>query len=138
MKNAKHIVAPKYRELSVAKLWPYIKEVQELSQYFPNLNDGELPEKDYTWTIISTVNPEATSKFIQDAKKYRGSQDLIGQDQLVEFDPALFKEIEEVAAQKGITTNFYYFPEIQYSSQRLVLYMLKRGSKLRRSRQPAR
>ena len=110
MKNAKHIVAPKYRELSVAKLWPYIKEVQELSQYFLNLNDGELPERDYTWTIISTVNPEATSKLIQDTRKNRGSQDVISQDQLVEVDPALFKEIEEVAAQKSIAFNFYYLP----------------------------
>ena len=78
MKDAKHIVPPKYRELSVTKLWPYIKELPELNQYFPTLKEDELPERDYMWTIISTVNLEVTSKFIKDARKDRKSDDTIG------------------------------------------------------------
>ena len=93
MKNTKHIVAPKYRELSVDKLWPYIKEVPELNQYFPELKENELPERDYMWTVISTINPEATSKLIKDSRKNRRSEYKIDQDQLV--------EIEEVVTQKG-------------------------------------
>ena len=60
-----------------------------------------MPERDYMWTIISTVNPEATSKLIKDARKSRKSEDMIDQDELVEVDPALFNEIKKIVAQKG-------------------------------------
>ena len=53
------------------------------------------------WTVISTINPEATSKLIKDSRKNRRSEDKIDQDQLFEIDPSHFKEIEEVVAQKG-------------------------------------
>ena len=60
-----------------------------------------MPERDYMWTVISTINPEATSKLIKDSRKNRRSEYKIDQDQLVEIDPSLFKEIEEVVTQKG-------------------------------------
>ena len=87
--------------MSVAKLWPYIKEVPELNQYFPSLKGGEFPEREFMWTIISTINPEATSKIIKDARNNRRSVDSIDQNELVEVDPTLFKEIKEIVAQKG-------------------------------------
>ena len=40
------------------------------------------------WTIILTVNPEATSKLIKDVRNDRMSEDAIDNDQLVEVDPA--------------------------------------------------
>ena len=82
-------------------LWPFIKEIPELNQFFPTLKEDELSERDYMWTIISTVNPEATSKLIKDVRKGGISEDAIDQDQLVEVDPALFKEIKEIVAYKG-------------------------------------
>ena len=42
------ISVPKYSELSIAKLWPNIKEVPELNIYFPDLKENELPERKYT------------------------------------------------------------------------------------------
>ena len=50
------------------------------------------------WTVISTINPEATPKLIKESRKNRRSEDKIDQDQFVEIDPSLFKEI---VAQKG-------------------------------------
>ena len=41
------IPVPKYSELSIAKLWPNIKEVPELNIYFPDLEENELPERKY-------------------------------------------------------------------------------------------
>ena len=137
MRDAKHIVAPKYRELSVAKLWPFIKELPELNQYFPTLKEDELPERDYMWTIISTVNSEATSKLIKDARKGRMSEDAIDQDQLVEVDPALFKEIKEIVAHKGnrvFLEAYGFYVNIVHRGR--VPYMLKKSAKLHRSRKP--
>ena len=101
-KDAKYIVAPKYKELSVAKLWSYVLAVLELNQYFPTMNESELPERDYMWTVIFSINSEATTKFIKDARKSRTSPDTIDQNELLEVDPAIFKEIIEIVEQKLI------------------------------------
>ena len=53
------------------------------------------------WTVISTINSEATSKLIKDSGKNRRPEDKIDQDQLIEIDPSLFKEIEVVVDQKN-------------------------------------
>ena len=34
--NENYMVVSKYKELSVAKLWPYINEISELNLYFSN------------------------------------------------------------------------------------------------------
>ena len=101
LKLAKHVVAPRYNKLSVAKLWPYVKEISEIIQYFPEMKEKELPERDYMWVIISTINPEATMKIVKDARKNRKSEDVVNQNKLVEVDHVLYKEISEIVAQKG-------------------------------------
>ena len=106
LKEAKHVVAPRYKELSVAKLWPYVKEIPEMIQYFPEMKEKELPERDYMWVIISTINPEATMKIVKDARKNRRSEDVVSQNELVEVDPALYKEISEIVAQKVMQRSF--------------------------------
>ena len=50
--------------------------------------------------MISTSNAEATSKLIKDPRKNWRSEVKIDQDQLVDVDLSLFKEIEEVVVQK--------------------------------------
>ena len=44
--------------------------------------------------MILKFNPKATSKYIQDVRKNRGSDKGIDQDQLVEVDSALYKMIK--------------------------------------------
>ena len=96
-----------------------------------------MPERDYMWTIISTVNPEATSKLIKDARKSRKSEDTIDQDELVEVDPALFNEIKKIVAQKG---NRGYFKVFDFYTNIVHRgnnpYLLKKSAKLHRSRKP--
>ena len=53
------------------------------------------------WTIISTLRPDATKKLINDARKHRSIKSEENEDQLVEVDPEIFKEIQVVISQKG-------------------------------------
>lgn len=63
-----YIIAPKYKEVSLKVLWPLVKEIDELSVYFLDLGDDELPDREYLWTVISTLRPNATAKLVEDAR----------------------------------------------------------------------
>ena len=64
-------------ELNVDKLWLCIKEALELNQYLSELKEYELPERENMCKVISTINPEATSRLIKDSREYRRSEDII-------------------------------------------------------------
>ena len=64
--------APKYAELSVKKVWGFVKEVDKFTQCFTDFDEGVIPERDYLWTIISSIMPDQTKELIQNARKKRG------------------------------------------------------------------
>ena len=101
IKQAKFTIAPKYPELGVEKLWPHIKEIEELIQYFPDFNENEFHERQFMWTIISTFRPEATKKIIDDATKNRSIKSEENKEDLIEVDNEIFQEIKTVFSQKG-------------------------------------
>ena len=138
LKEAKHVVASRYKELSVSKLWPYVKEISEMIQYFPKIKEKEPPERDYMWVIISTINSEATIKIVKDVRKNLRSEDVVNQNQLVEEDPVLYKEISEIVAQKGNAKQLQSsFILINIVHRGRVPYLLKKSTKLTRNRQPS-
>ena len=107
-KSVKLIIVPKHKELGVNKIWALIKVVDELNAYFLDYRDNELPEREFIWGVISTIRPEETTKLVSDARKSRGVKKEENQDELVEVDPLLFKEIQSVVMQKGIPIYFYF------------------------------
>ena len=52
-------------------MWPYIQEIEELNQYFADFKVGELPEREFLWTIILIFRTEATKEIIEDVRKNR-------------------------------------------------------------------
>ena len=71
-----YIPSPKYKEISVAQIWKFIKEVDELYVYFPDYSESELPEREFLWTIISTLKPDETKAIINklensEVKRYK-------------------------------------------------------------------
>jgi hypothetical protein len=95
------LIAPKYKELSVYKLWPFIKEVDELMLYFPDYEEDEFPERDFLYTVISTLQPDVTKKLIQEAREKRSVHKTEDEEELVELDSEIKKEIFGVMAQKS-------------------------------------
>ena len=64
-------------EPNVDKLWLCIKEALELNQYLPELKEYELPERENMCKVISTINPEASSRLKKDFREYQRSEDII-------------------------------------------------------------
>ena len=48
-----------------------------MNQYLPEFKEYELPERENMCKVISTINPEATSRLIKDSREYQRSEDII-------------------------------------------------------------
>ena len=81
-------------------MWGFAKESDKLSVYFPDYDEGALPERDYLWTIISSIMPDETKELIQSARKKRGVSKEDSQ-QLVKLTTDMKEEIFGVFRQKS-------------------------------------
>ena len=63
-------------ELNVDELWLCIKEALELNQYFPELKEYELSERENMCKVISTIKPEAASR-LKNSREYQRSEEII-------------------------------------------------------------
>ena len=57
LKQVKWICVPVYDELAVHKIWPFITEDREMMRFFPSkLPKGRLPDREYFWNVVNTLN----------------------------------------------------------------------------------
>ena len=119
--------------MSVDKLWPYIKEIDEFNLYFPDFNQTEKPERVYMWTIISTLLPYQSKKLVEDVRKHRSQQEIHDENELVEVDPETFREIKAVPFQNS---KWLWFISINNVSSHIgdASYLLKKFTKFKRER----
>ena len=69
--------------------------------YLPDYRDGELPERDYLFNIISTKYPKSLRELIEHARTQRAQQDLKDDEELIFISSEIKKEIMSVVSQKG-------------------------------------
>ena len=48
-------IIPRYKELAVKIMWEYIKELIEIHQYFSDYTQKQIPERDYLFAVVSTL-----------------------------------------------------------------------------------
>ena len=80
LKDVKMIHVPLYEELSVKKLFPYLKNdinfMMYLPDYFPK---GHTPDREYFFNVLNTLNPEYMKKIITHACSLRNH--VVDEDQ---------------------------------------------------------
>ena len=57
--DVKMIAMPRYKELAVKNVWGYIKELSDMLEYFPEIEDDELLDSSFMWGVIETLRREA-------------------------------------------------------------------------------
>ena len=77
-----------------------MKEVDELTQYSPDFDEGIMPERDYLWTIISSIMPDKTKELVQNPRKKRGVSHE-NSSELVKLTEEIKDEIFSVIRQKS-------------------------------------
>ena len=65
LSKVKNVHIPKYDELSVKKLWPLMHNAEDFMVYMPDPTpDGRLPDRQYFWNVLNTVNSEYVSQLV--------------------------------------------------------------------------
>ena len=84
LKDVIMVSVPKYDELSVKQVWPMIKADPDLMKFFPDkLPKGKLPDREYTFNVLSTLREDYVKKIINHAHKLRNA--TADQDRQGEF-----------------------------------------------------
>ena len=84
---------PRYRELAVKKVWEYIKEIPELLEYFPDIEEGDIPDRSFMWGILGTLRREAWGALLENARKARSWGTDEPKDELIEIHPEILEEL---------------------------------------------
>ena len=94
-------VVPKYSELSLSKMWTHVKTDPDLMAYFPDYLESQLPDRDYMFSIISTVYPKTLKEIISKARYNRAIVNEADDDELIEIDPSIKSLIMNVLEHKS-------------------------------------
>ena len=72
LSGCKMVNVPHFDELSVKNIWPSCTEMPAIMEFFPDsLPKGRLPDREYFWTVLNTLNNEYVSQLIAHATKQR-------------------------------------------------------------------
>ena len=77
-------------------MYPRLKDVLDVTEYIPDLQENELPEEKYWHQIISTLYPKEMIKLIEEAHSNRGIINASTKDEIVELTPRIEKEISNI------------------------------------------
>ena len=68
----RHVNMPRYDELAVKKFWPLMQQDAAFMQYMPDPTpDVRLPDREYFWNVLHTLQSEYVQKLIVHANKQR-------------------------------------------------------------------
>ena len=100
------MIIPRYKELSVKSMWEYVKEIEEIHQYFPDYTLKQLLERDYLFAILSTLRADSLDSLVSEALKKRSLTENPEFGDFVEITKAFKEELEKVFMHKS--KNLYY------------------------------
>ena len=67
-----HCTVPKYNELSVKNFWPLMQKDAAFMLHMPDPTpDGRLPEREYFWNVLNTLQTEYVQRTIAHANAQR-------------------------------------------------------------------
>ena len=73
-----------------------VKDIHDISQYFPDYEVGQLPCRQHLFAILSTIKGNVIEEFVRQARSYRYIKVDEEKKNFIEVEPLLLQEIEEV------------------------------------------
>ena len=62
---------PRYKEINTKTIWQQAKTKPNILKYFPDFKENKLPQKQYLFNVINTVEPNSMYNYIKKIKKKR-------------------------------------------------------------------
>ena len=82
------------------KVWQKIKDIDEISEYFLDLKEGELPDRNYMWNVLNTLKPNSTKSIIKAGIKNRSIENEGDSDNMIEIAPEYLEKLLSIGIQK--------------------------------------
>ncbi len=98
---------PQYDELSVKKFWPLMQKDAVFMQYMPDPTpDGRLPEREYFWNVLNTLQPAYVQRLVEHANAQRMTAQEDGDGDAIEISEEWWQKLNAlpfVSQNKGRT-----------------------------------
>ena len=73
-----------------------MQEIPDLLKYFLDFEPGELPDREFMWTIFSTLREDAVKTIINQAIGNRALSNQEDKQELIEIAPSILNELHNV------------------------------------------
>ena len=83
-------------------VWLQIKELNDVKHYFPDLKDGQLPDREFIWDILHTLKTMTAKSLINNALEGRWLANEESKDNMVEIVHEYRENLMEVVVKKII------------------------------------
>ena len=70
-------------------------------EYFPDYLDGQLPDRNFMFSIIATKFPQTLAELVRDARKKRSLWEDVQGNDYIEIDPVIKSLIMNVLERKS-------------------------------------
>ena len=77
-----------------------IKDNEDLNRYFPDLENGQYPERSYLITVLGTLRDAELKEIVDDARNKRAVRNDDNQNNLIKIHAEIKEEIYQVMGQK--------------------------------------
>ena len=124
---------PHYPELSVGEIWCLIKEIDDITVYFPDYTSKQKPDRDYMYSVLATTRYQILKKIVENARIKRAKENDPVDDGYIFIEKSMLMEIEDVVAQKSKC----YYKYFSIATKGSAHFLLKKNAKIKRQKQPA-
>ena len=73
-----------------------MQEIPDLLKYFPDFEPGELSDREFMWTILSTLREDAVKTIINQVRSNRALSNQEDKQELIEIAPSILNELLNV------------------------------------------
>ena len=74
-------------------MWEIMKECPDLLIYFPDIKEGQTPDRDFIYKVLSTLRTEEMRGLVQSARKNRSIANKNEKEDLIEVHPDIRAEL---------------------------------------------
>ena len=78
-----------------------MKEFDDILSYFPDIEPGKLPKREFLFKILSTIRSSEIRQLVHDARKSRALSNGVPTDQLIEVSGNIKEELLGLLPRKS-------------------------------------
>ena len=96
-----NIIPPKIRDLTVKKIWNYLKNDLDLLAYFPDQCLELEPPREFFFSIVSSIRPDIFQQMLQQAEVNFWNK-VSSKNEVIAIDHQILDELNSIALKQSL------------------------------------